>query len=145
MSPETSRKRNRQGVAKLPTSNQLGEPKPNGDGMLPTPTKTPQKKDLKRSLKPASRALFSRDLKHDDPMPKRRARFSLDSPGPEPEIEIYTDFKERIPEKDESEDNPFYDPPTKRVARGKRKAKEVDHNKEVQEVLDHEEGMIYVL
>lgn len=77
-------------------------------------------------------------------MPKRRARFSLDSPGPEPEIEIYTDSKDRVPEKDESENNPFYDSTTKRV-KSKRKAKEPDYNNEVRDVLDHDEGMIYVL
>ena len=130
----------------------VNDPK-QSDHMLPTPVKTPRKPEAKASLKPTSRVLFPHRIdKVEDPTPKKKGKkigFSLDSPGASPDgkIEIFQDSKDRIPEVDESVENPFYGKPGSRstTSRGKRKADELDHNIEVQEVLKRDEGMIYVL
>lgn len=73
----------------------------------------------------------------------------------ENKIEIYTDSKDKVPELDTSQDNPFYEQPvqglpvpepTKTKGSRKRKASHgVEENKEVEEAFDREEGMVYVL
>ena len=70
-------------------------------------------------------------------------------------IQIYTDSKEKIPELDMSEDNPFLDRPEQEIppqeprkTRGskKRKAPSITtSNPDIEEAFDHEEGMVYVL
>ena len=123
--------------------------------MLPTPVKTPRKKEVKASLKPTARVLFPHRLdtvEDPTPIPKKRGKkigFSLDSPraGSDGRIEIFEDSKDKIPELDESADNPFYENEETRSTKrkGKRKAEESDHDREVQEILERDEGMIYVL
>ena len=126
------------------------------DGLLPTPVKTPRKKEAKTGPKPTARVLFPHrlDIVEDPtPVPKKKGKtigFSLDSPGASSDgkIEIFEDSKEKIPEVDKSAENPFYGRPATRsaaVRKGKRKAEGSDQNREVQEVLERDEGMIYVL
>ena len=134
--------------------------------MLPTPAKTPRKKDLRKTteLQSASRVLFpSRLEKVEDAMPNKKDRrgkknvgFSLDSPGEDEDsagrIQIYTDSKEKIPELDVGEDNPFIDrpetsrapEPQKTSGRRGRKAP-VQSNPHIEDAFDREEGMVYVL
>ena len=105
----------------------------------------------------------------DDPMPvprkirkgKRHVGFSLyssmedEDEGAGNEISIYTDSKDKVPELDLSEDNPFLDKPDEATpqpeptkARGSRKRKTVyglDGSKEIEEAFNREEGMVYVL
>lgn len=88
---------------------------------------------------------------------KRHIGFSLGSFGDDGEgsqdekIEIYTDTKDKVPEVDLSEDNPFYEEPGKESAPKQRNSKKrkIDgapgHNEEVQEILKRNEGMVYVL
>ena len=90
--------------------------------MLPTPAKTPVKRPAKSSagVQSTARILF-RPASVDDVMPANKRRkngrhvgFTLDSfdgtdgQGDE-DIKIYTDSKERVPELDPNEDNPFWD------------------------------------
>lgn len=136
--------------------------------MLPTPAKTPRKKQVQPS-KAVSRVLFPvRPDSIEDAMPtprrnkrsKRNAGFTLDSSmdddtTSEGGIKIYTDSKDRVPELDQSEENPFIDHPLKRDPPGpSRKAKASRKRKpqpetiskgEIQEAFNHEEGMVYVL
>ena len=88
--------------------------------------------------------------------PKKHIGFSLDSfddgdGSSEGKIEIYTDSKDRLPEVDESEDNPFYVKPstepitTKRAGKRRKVHDGSNHNEEVQEMLKRDEGMVYVL
>ncbi|KAL8897185.1 MAG: hypothetical protein Q9192_002709 [Flavoplaca navasiana] len=133
-------------------------------GMLPTPAKTPRKQDLRKAteLQSAARVLFPTRLdKVEDAMPKkgRRGRknvgFSLDSSGEDQEstsaIQIFTDSKDKVPELDLGEDNPFIEKPqttispepTKTSGRRGRK-KEVKSNPQIEEAFNHEEGMVYV-
>jgi hypothetical protein len=158
-SPEAmSRKRSHSGTlsAKKPLAEELlSDPLEGPSGMLPTPIKTPRKKELK-DLKPVSRALFSNRLSTAEeamPKPNKRARrhlgYSLQSfeDSPTPDIEIYTDSKEHRPEVDESEENPFYVKPgtKKRVSRRGKEPSISGANQRVQEVLERDEGMVYVL
>ena len=139
--------------------------------MLPTPAKTPRKKPVQpAAVQAAAKILFpSRPDTVEDAMPKLRKRrnkrhvgFSLYSSaeddgdaGLENPIEIYTDSKDKVPELDLSEDNPFYDqhvqtvaPPEPRKAKGgkKRKAENsIDASVEIEEAFNREEGMVYVL
>ena len=139
--------------------------------MLPTPAKTPRKKSMQPvAVQAAARVLFpSRPDTVEDAMPnprkrrnKRNVGFSLYSSmeddgdaGLENKIDIYTDSKEKIPELDPSEDNPFYDQRTQTVGfaepqnkKGckKRKAEHsIDASAEIEEAFNREEGMVYVL
>ncbi|KAK4691288.1 hypothetical protein P7C71_g5675, partial [Lecanoromycetidae sp. Uapishka_2] len=137
--------------------------------MLPTPAKTPQKKPVQQAaVKAAARVLFpARPDTVEDAMPtprkrrnKRHVGFSLyssmedEGDDLENQIEIYTDSKDKVPELDTSQDNPFYEQPgqgtpapepTKARSSRKRKASHgVAENKEVEEAFNHEEGMVYV-
>lgn len=93
-------------------------------GVLPTPSKTPSKKDKARPLTAfasTARVLFhDRPATIDEAMPsprksrknKKHAAFTLPSfidecDDAQENIQIYTDFRERVPSVDEEEDNPF--------------------------------------
>ena len=68
-------------------------------------------------------------------------------------IQIYTDSKDKIPELDTSEDNPFYERPvedapdaTRPKNPKKRKARHsIEGSKEIEEAFKREDGMVYVL
>jgi hypothetical protein len=133
--------------------------------MLPTPAKTPRRKPIPApTLASTARILFPvRTETVEDAMPALRKRgrkrrhvgFSLDSSGEEGEgnIQIFTDSKEKVPELDLSEDNPFYEnplhegssrpPPRPRVSR-KKASGAADTHKEM-EAFKRGEGMLYVL
>ena len=137
--------------------------------MLPTPAKTPRKKTVQPGLHPAARVLFpTRPENIDDAMPtprkngrrKKHIGFSLDSFGADDDvsdekIEIYTDSKDKVPEVDETEDNPFYVKPGQdatsngdAVSRNSKRRKingGVNVNKEIEESFKREDGMVYVL
>ena len=139
--------------------------------MLPTPAKTPRKMPVQpAAVQAAARILFpSRPDTVEDAMPtprkrrnKRHVGFSLyssmeddDNAASENQIEIYTDSKDKVPELDLSEDNPFYDQhfqtvassePCKTKGSKKRKAEHsIDASKEIEEAFNREEGMVYVL
>ena len=92
---------------------------------------------------------------------KRHVGFTLDSSledddiDSEGKIRIYTDSKEKIPELDLSEDNPFLDRPQQeapsnepRKSRGSKKRKAASitpNNADIEEAFNREEGMVYVL
>ena len=128
------------------------------DGMLPTPAKTPKKKAVDdagstaRTLFPATSGTGRRKRG------KNPTGFSLESfednlKQDQNNIEIYTDSRDRIPELDESEDNPFYtkpggsNPTGKTTGRdsGGHKEKESKRDKEVGKSLHRDDGMFYVL
>ena len=137
------------------------------DGMLPTPIKTPRKKNVP-NVNAAARALFQ-----DQPMlgeevtaNSRRARrgrryngFTLESfsagEGPPASIQIFTDSRDNVPQLDTSEGNPFIDHPQKaegsssRRVTGTSKRRKVSGEQkvdpQVQQAIDKGEGMLYVL
>ena len=129
------------------------------EGMLPTPVKTPKKKQVFK-IGVAGRALFQEQPAVADiamPSPRRNRKgkkyngFSLESFREDGEenakpIAIFTDSIDRIPKADESEANPFIDHP-KPVRSSKRRRVDTDRKKDdqVDEAIRRDEGMVYVL
>ncbi len=131
--------------------------------MLPTPAKTPRKRALysEESIKPTSRVLFpSRPASIDDVTPRKARKFtknvyslnSFEDRGESSEkIEIYTDSKERIPTADEDDDeNPFVTKKGKGKSKAKARATPQRRKKdakaeEMEDAVNHDEGMIYIL
>ena len=139
-----------------------------GANMLPTPIKTPRKKPIgQAALNAGGRVLFPD--RSEDPMlisrrnrkGKRHVGFSLyssmeeEDTGAENAVSIYTDSKDKVPELDLSEDNPFLEKPDQAApqpelskVRGSKKRKAAygfDGSKEIEEAFNREEGMVYVL
>ena len=135
--------------------------------MLPTPVKTPRKKNVP-NVNATARALFQDQplLGEEVTANSRRGRkgrryngFTLESfsAGEEPpsNIQIFTDSRDNVPQLDTSEDNPFIDHPTKeegsssRRATGTSKRRKVSGEQKIdpqfQQAVDNDEGMIYVL
>ncbi|KAF7592497.1 hypothetical protein BBP40_012787 [Aspergillus hancockii] len=115
-------------------------------GMLPTPAKTPKKKAV-GDVGATARALF--------PQPSGRGKkskkytgFSLDSFEDNAQggsnIQIYTDSRDRIPEPDESEDNPFCKKPATSTRVSRRRTEQIKRDKEVDESVKRDDGMTYV-
>jgi hypothetical protein len=116
------------------------------DGMLPTPAKTPRKKPVD-NVDSTARVLFpplSGQKKK-----RKQTGFSLDSftedPSQGESIQIYTDSRDRIPEVDESEANPFYNKPSANTSARSCRRKTRSRDKEVDEALNRDDGMVYVL
>ncbi|KAL1873676.1 hypothetical protein Plec18167_006193 [Paecilomyces lecythidis] len=128
------------------------------NGMLPTPMKTPRKKAAE-DMSSAARTLFPTASASARPKKsKKYSGFSLESFEEEPaeaqgKIEIFTDSRDRIPQLDESEENPFYKksaapatitaPAAPRTS-SRRKANGSKRDKEVADAIDREDGMTYV-
>ncbi|KAL8944534.1 MAG: hypothetical protein Q9211_000545 [Gyalolechia sp. 1 TL-2023] len=136
-----------------------------GPNMLPTPAKTPRKKDFRKTaeLQSAARVLFPERLeKIEDAMPNRKYRrgrknvgFSLGSSGEDEhssgQVQIFTDSKEKIPELDRGADNPFIDRPqmsgpeeSHRTSGPRGRKAPVKVNSQIEDVFNREEGMVYV-
>jgi hypothetical protein len=127
--------------------------------MLPTPSKTPQKAPNAKTA--ASIQSFARNLfaSEEEAMPSPRKRRSKKYSGVTMEsftaeeeadpIAIFTDSQDRIPEKDDSEANPFYGnsvaEPSKRQTRRKVVSIPGEGMLSVDEAARREDGMIYVL
>ena len=136
----------------------LHAPSTTPSSLLLTPAKTPRKKDVSLGGKSAAKVLFPRStdpIEEVTPSRKRGRRNKTDisslgieyGESPREQIEIFTDSKERIPELDEDEDNPFYVKPgteKSRAARPKRSRKP-DQDKEIEEALGRDDGMFVVL
>ncbi|KAK5169549.1 uncharacterized protein LTR77_005525 [Saxophila tyrrhenica] len=128
--------------------------------MLPTPSKTPNKKRA-GALASTARILSFQPNHPNDVMPSphkmkkqsRAAEFDLyeeDAQQGE-EIPIYTDANARVPEMDESMDNPFVGPKQGRRPQGgsgsrrTRKSEEEQVREErMQEAVARDEGVVYV-
>lgn len=129
-------------------------------GMLPTPAKTPKKAPAEKNpaIQGVARNLFASD---DEALSNRKSSrakkytgISLDSFRAEEEpIEIFTDSKERVPEKQESADNPFYGEAGRvggeepALRRSKRRHVHVpgEGRQTVEEAMKREDGLVYVL
>ncbi|KAH0559769.1 hypothetical protein GP486_003720 [Trichoglossum hirsutum] len=139
-----------------------------GHGMLPTPAKTPKKRHALpvAGLGSTARVLFPsrpQTIEEAMPSPKKSRRGkkhsglglhsfsdSLNDDDGEEKIEIYTDSKEKIPEMDMSDDNPFISRPGQATAaedarsfRRRRKG-QTDSSHDVEESLGRDDGMYYV-
>lgn len=186
-SPQNSprRKSNRHVQITSPTSPGLGSPAPTpipsakpqptflstttvmAHGMLPTPVKTPCKRNVP-SVNAAARALFQdqpilgEEVTTNSGRGRRGRRyngFTLESfsGGEETRtnIQIFTDSRDNVPQLDTSEGNPFIDHPTKaegsssRRVTGTSKRRKVSAEQkidpQVQQAINNDEGMLYVL
>ncbi|KAF2133126.1 hypothetical protein P153DRAFT_331556 [Dothidotthia symphoricarpi CBS 119687] len=132
-------------------------------GMLPTPAKTPRKRTLQAedSLGQTARVLFpNRPATIDEVMPTpRKSRklmknfstlesFAQDQDKSSEKIEIFTDSKERVPIKDDSEENPFVVKKSKRKAKAKttpQKSRRLDQRtQKMNDAVDRDAGMVYI-
>ena len=116
------------------------------NGMLPTPAKTPKKKTIAGDMSTTSRTLFPSSLTPGRGKKGKPSGMSVESYGDEPgagdsKIEIYTDFRDRIPEAHEG--NPFYRKPGSPTRA--REAEETNRDPDVRKVLERDDGMLYVL
>jgi hypothetical protein len=134
---------------------------------IPTPVKTPKKK-LVPNVNAAARALFqdpNGDTELIAPSPRRGRKnkryngFSLESFKAEEDhgapVQIFTDSRDKVPEVDTSESNPFIDQPaigdgsrTKRLAGGTKRRKVTGERRvdpQVAAAIKNDEGMVYVL
>lgn len=137
------------------------------EGMLPTPVKTPQKKQLPKSTM-AARVLFQDQLNPVPASPRKQSKrrhngFSLERDvTPTEEIAIFTDSRDQLPQLDQNSNNPFYSSPkskkrnahssdeatatagpSKRRRVAPKVSKKVDP--QVEEAIRNDEGMVYVL
>lgn len=137
------------------------------EGMLPTPVKTPQKKQLPKSTM-AARMLFQDQLNPVQASPRKQSKrrhngFSLERDAtPTEEIAIFTDSRDQLPQLDQSSSNPFYSSPkskkrtvisgdeaaeiagpSKRRKIAPKASKKLDP--QVEEAIQNDEGMVYVL
>lgn len=122
---------------------------------LPTPAKTPARKHSDqpdKDVNAVARNLFGRQQSPKKTRAKRYNGISMDSFEVEQDpIEIYTDSQDRLPEVDDSNQNPFYGDagiaasaaPVRRSSRNKKSA--VTEKETVQENLKREDGLLYVL
>ena len=170
--------RSAQGRSKTPTTSDIDNSHPYAGSsqlhptitdpftMLPTPAKTPRKRQAPSdaTLKSTARVLFpGRPVNVDDAMPTpRKARkgktqgFSISSLVEEGDdeassqgIQIYTDSKERVPSVGAEDENPFLS----KNSAGKRKASTAAMSKlrqprksqQAEEAYQNDDGIIYVL
>lgn len=137
------------------------------EGMLPTPVKTPQKKQLPKSS--MARALFQDAADTPRKTQKRKMRhngFSLESFSENTNggVQIHVDSRDQVPEVDTTEDNPFYaaessntskkrSAPVAHKVAGTPKRRKVETEKaekkpldpQVEDAIEKDEGMVYVL
>ncbi|KAI9151812.1 hypothetical protein HJFPF1_09023 [Paramyrothecium foliicola] len=125
-------------------------------GMLPTPSKTPQKPPSEKTvanIQSFARNLFPQESSVASPRKKRAKQYSgmtLESFRAEEEedlIDIFTDSRDRIPEKDESEANPFLSKTldsTKRRSKRRHVAIPGEGSQLVEEASRRDDGMVYV-
>lgn len=61
-------------------------------------------------------------------------------------IEVFTDTNARIPEMDETEENPFLGPKVRPQRRSSRKSKaELENDAKLKEAVKNDEGVLFVL
>lgn len=137
-----------------------------GAGMLPTPAKTPRKKNVENT-KTVARTLFTKPAQTTDSSRRVKGKkyngFSLESFHADPHqaasgsIEIFTDVRDRIPTLNTAEDNPFIshpaefdkfsddDQPLERVRR--RKLSQVGEKRDpaIDDMISRDDGILYVL
>ena len=138
------------------------------DGMLPTPVKTPRKKNVP-AANAAARALFQDQpvLGEEVVSSSRRGRkgrryngftlesFAVDAEEGPSQIQIFTDSRDKVPQIDSAQDNPFIEEAaleakaaSKKVAGTSKRRKvsgETKIDKQIRDAINADEGMVYVL
>lgn len=133
-------------------------------GMLPTPDKTPKKAptEIAPQIKSVARSLFTSGAGSvDELMPTRKGKkksgYTIDSfedhmQTSDSPIPIFTDSTDRVPEVDQSVDNPFYgqgaavEPePVKRSSKRRKISIPGEGEVTLEEAEAREDGLVYVL
>jgi hypothetical protein len=128
-------------------------------GMLPTPSKTPQKPPTEKAvahIQSFARNLFPPESSISSPRKKKAKQYtgmtleSFSAEEVDDPITIFTDSKERIPEKDDSDENPFLikaapSEPIKRRSKRRQVAIPGEGSQSIEEASHREDGMVYVL
>lgn len=137
------------------------------DGMLPTPRKTPRKKRISQADL-TSRVLFRRQREQESTTPvfqsprkppaRKHNGYAMEAAADGTALQIFTDSRDRVPEVDVSESNPFStadeSPRRSRTVASSSKRRKLGHVKkeprkklddDVQETIDHDEEMCYML
>lgn len=133
-------------------------------GMLPTPAKTPRKQPdekVEAGVRAIARNLFHGEPSEVKPSPrKKKAKkytgLTLDSfraEEVEEEIPIFTDTRDRLPEVDDSSENPFLgettaeepEPSKRRSARKKKVIIPGEGRVLVEDAVQRNDGIVYVL
>lgn len=128
-------------------------------GMLPTPSKTPQKPPNEKTV--AQIQSFARNLFPSEETPlstprKRRAKKytgmtmeSFRAEETDASIEIFTDSRDRIPKKDDDTSNPFMDSEQPEASKRRSRRRQIHIPGEglqpIEEASQREDGMVYVL
>lgn len=151
-------------VQQKPTNATASSSASRATGMLPTPAKTPRKQPdgiTEANVRSVARNLFASET---DIMPTPKKRKSkkytgltlesfraetIDAP-----IQIFTDSRDRVPEKDTTTDNPFYAAasanasarePAKRRSPRKHVTIPGEGSETIEEAIQREDGIVYVL
>jgi hypothetical protein len=124
--------------------------------MLPTPSKTPKKRNA-ASMSSTARVLNFQPYSPNDVMPSPRKMkksshkssrgfdlFEAGSSGSQEPIQIFTDTNARVPELDGSDDNPFLGPRQTRSSRPQRRV-QTEEEERFDERAERDEGVMYVL
>lgn len=127
--------------------------------MLPTPSKTPKKRNSS-AMSSTARVLNFQPYSPNDVMPSPRKMkksshnrgqsaqgfnlFEEGTSGSQEQIEIYTDANARIPEVDGSADNPFVGPRKVQTSKPSRRTR-TDEEEEMEQRAERDEGMVYTL
>ena len=134
---------------------------------IPTPVKTPKKKNVP-NITATARALFqdaNGDTELIAPSPRRGRKnkryngFTLESFKADDDngnrVQIFTDNRDKVPEMDTHESNPFLEPAApadnprpKRLVCGTKRQKvsgEKQTDPQVEQAIKNDEGMVYVL
>ncbi|KAI1078888.1 hypothetical protein F5B20DRAFT_546565 [Whalleya microplaca] len=131
-------------------------------GMLPTPAKTPRKQPDEKaqaSVRAIARNLFSSESEI-MPSPRKKAKKytgltleSFTAEEIENPIEIFTDTRDRVPEVDNTNENPFYGnqpastaeaEPSKRRSKRKHVTIPGEGRRTIEEAIQREDGLVYV-
>jgi hypothetical protein len=124
--------------------------------MLPTPSKTPKKRNA-ASMSSTARVLNFQPYSPNDVMPSPRKMkksshkssrgfdlFEAGSSGSQEQIQIFTDTNARVPELDGSDDNPFLGPRQTRSSRPQRRV-QTEEDERFNERAERDEGVMYIL
>ncbi|RYP60423.1 hypothetical protein DL769_008126 [Monosporascus sp. CRB-8-3] len=148
-----------------PTNTGASSSAPRAVGMLPTPAKTPRKQPdgtTEAKVRSVARNLFTSETGiMPSPRKKRSKKYSgltlesFTAEDVEEPIQIFTDSRDRIPEKDTNAENPFYgaaardapepEPePTKRRSPRKHVSIPGEGRETIEEAVRREDGILYV-
>ncbi|KAG8626223.1 hypothetical protein KVT40_005168 [Elsinoe batatas] len=113
------------------------------EGAFPTPRKTPRRRDGTSNSRVIN--IKPHDSQHIFPTPKRRVRYTLDSPthSPSAPTKVFIDSQDRQPEMEASKDNPFVGPRHKTKSSRRSHYRMNREERQMDELVKEGKGMVY--